>query len=393
MKEVFICEGLRTATGKFGGSLSKIQSPIMGGVLLKALVEKAKLPTDSVDEVICGIHFQAGIKANGARQVAIYGGLPVSTPAFTPNKNCGTALKAINLAAQSIQVGDNGLVIAGGTETMSAIPYVLSDARFGYRMGNGEIKDSMMYDGLIDPFCNYHMGITAENLATKYNISREEQDEFALASHMKAAKAWADGKYKDDIMPYTIKTRKSETVFDTDETFDSELTKEKLGAMRPAFKKDGSVTSGNSSPINDGAALVVMANREKMNEYSLKPMAKYIASSSAAVDPSIMGYGPIPAVAKLLKKTGLKKEDIGLWELNEAFASQALTCTNELGLNPDLVNVNGGAIALGHAVGCTGSRISITLIQEMRRRGVKYGIASLCIGGGQGIATLYELCD
>lgn len=394
MNEVVIVSGARTATGKFGGTLSKTPAPELGGIALKEAIKRSGIDGDTIDEVIIGTHFQAGIKANSARQAAIYAGLPVGIPAFTPNKNCGTGLKAINLAAQSIQVGDNEIVAAGGCETMSKIPYLLGNARFGYKMGHGEFLDGMLYDGLIDPFVNYHMGITAENVAEKCGITREMQDEFALRSHTLAAKAWEEGKFDEDIVPVTIPQRKGDPiVFDKDETFRENAKIEDYTRLRPAFKAGGTVTAGNASGINDAAAVVMMMSGNKAKELGIKPLAKYVASASAGVDPSIMGYAPVYAVQKLLKKVNLKKEDIGLYELNEAFAAQAVACVKDLGLDPDIVNVNGGAIALGHPVGCTGARLAITLINEMRRRGERYGIVSLCIGGGQGIATLFELCE
>lgn len=394
MKEVVIVSGARTATGKFGGTLSNIPAPELGGIALKEAVKRSGIDGSTIDEVIIGTHFQAGIKANSARQAAIYAGLPVEIPAFTPNKNCGTGLKAINLAAQSIQVGDNEIVAAGGCETMNKIPYLLSNARFGYKMGPGELLDGMIYDGLVDPFVNYHMGITAENVAEKCGITREMQDEFALRSHTLAAKAWAEGKFDADIVSVTIPQRKGDPiVFNKDETYRENAKFEDYSRLRPAFKAGGTVTAGNASGINDGAAVVMMMSGDKAKELDLQPLAKYVASASAGVEPAIMGYAPVYAVQKLLNKVGLKKEDIGLFELNEAFAAQAVACVKDLGLNPDIVNVNGGAIALGHPVGCTGARLAITLIGEMRRRGVKYGIVSLCIGGGQGIATLFELCE
>lgn len=394
MNEVVIVSGARTATGRFGGTLSGIPAPELGAIALKEALKRSGIPGSMIDEVIIGTHFQAGIKANSARQAAVYAGLPVEIPAFTPNKNCGTGLKAITLAAQSIQVGDNEIVAAGGCETMSKIPYLLGNARYGYKMGNGELLDGMLYDGLVDPFMNYHMGITAENVAEKCGITREMQDMFALRSHSLAAGAWKAGKFDEDIVPVSVSQKKGEPIsFERDETFRENVSMEDFKKLKPAFKAGGTVTAGNASGINDGAAVVMMTSGNKARELGLQPLAKYVASASAGVDPSIMGYAPVYAVRKLLNKTGLKKEDIGLFELNEAFAAQAVACVKDLELDSDLVNVNGGAIALGHPVGCTGARLTITLISEMRRRGVKYGIVSLCIGGGQGIAVLYELCE
>ena len=391
IREVVVLSGARTATGKFGKSLSGIDAPKLGAMALREAINRSKLKDENIDEVIIGTHFQAGIKANSARQCAIYAGMPQETPAFTPNKNCATALKAICLAAQSIMVGDNDVVAAGGCECMSRIPYVLNDARFGYRMGHGELRDSMLYDGLVDPFCNYHMGITAENVAEKYGITREMQDRWAVRSHNLAQQAWESGKFSEDIVPVKIKVKKEEVVFDKDETYIENASYENFAKMKPVFKEDGTVTVANASPINDAAAVLVLANADVGRELGIEPLAKYITSASAATDPAYMGYTPVYAVQKLLKKTGLKKDDIGIWEINEAFASQAVACVRDLDINPDLVNVNGGAIALGHPVGATGARLSLTLIQEMRRRGVRYGVVTLCIGGGQAMATLFEV--
>lgn len=391
IREVVVLSGSRTATGKFGKSLSGIDAPKLGAIALREAINRSKLADENIDEVIIGTHFQAGIKANSARQCAIYAGMPQETPAFTPNKNCATALKAICLAAQSIMVGDNDVVAAGGCECMSRIPYVLSDARFGYRMGPGELRDSMLYDGLVDPFCNYHMGITAENVAEKYGITREMQDRWAVRSHNLAQQAWESGKFTEDIVPVSIKVKKEEVIFDKDETYIENAAYENFAKMKPVFKEGGTVTVANASPINDAAAILVLASADVAKERGIEPLAKYITSVSAATDPAYMGYTPVYAIQKLLKKTGLKKDDIGLWEINEAFASQAVACVRDLEINPDLVNVNGGAIALGHPVGATGARLSLTLIQEMRRRGVHYGVVSLCIGGGQAMATLFEV--
>lgn len=391
IREVVVLSGSRTATGKFGKSLSGIDAPKLGAIALREAISRSKLADENIDEVIIGTHFQAGIKANSARQCAIYAGMPQETPAFTPNKNCATALKAICLAAQSIMVGDNDVVAAGGCECMSRIPYVLSDARFGYRMGPGELRDSMLYDGLVDPFCNYHMGITAENVAEKYGITREMQDRWAVRSHNLAQQAWESGKFTEDIVPVSIKVKKEEVIFDKDETYIENAAYENFAKMKPVFKEGGTVTVANASPINDAAAVLVLASADVAKERGIEPLAKYITSVSAATDPAYMGYTPVYAIQKLLKKTGLKKDDIGLWEINEAFASQAVACVRDLEINPDLVNVNGGAIALGHPVGATGARLSLTLIQEMRRRGVHYGVVSLCIGGGQAMATLFEV--
>lgn len=386
--------GARTATGKFGQSLAGIPAPELGAAALNAAIKKARIAPEDIDEVIIGTHFQAGTRSNPARQAAIYAGLPDSTPAFTPNKNCATALKAINLAAQSIMLGDNVIVAAGGCEAMSRIPYLLAKARFGYRMGTGELLDGMLYDGLVDPFENYHMGLTAENVAEKYNISREAQDEFALRSHLLAEKAWNTGKYDSDIVPVEVKVKKKNVTFSKDETYMENTVLETFQAAKPYFKPEGgTVTSLNSSPLNDGACVLILADETTARERSIPPLARYVTSAAAALSPAYMGYAPVLSVQKLLKKTSLKIEDIGLWEVNEAFAAQSVAVCRDLGLNMDFVNVNGGSIALGHPVGSTGARLSLTLIGEMRRRGVKYGIVTLCIGGGQGLSTLYELCE
>ncbi|MDK2823413.1 MAG: acetyl-CoA C-acetyltransferase [Clostridia bacterium] len=392
MREVVIVSGARTPTGNFGGTLSSMQAPELGAIVVKEALKRANITGEMVDEVIIGTHFQAGIKANSARQAAIYAGIPVDVPAWTPNKNCGTGLKAINVAAQAIMVGDADIIVAGGCETMSEIPYLLKKARFGYRMGPGELLDGMLYDGLVDPFCNYHMGITAENVAEKCGITREQQDQFAYQSHIKASKASKEGLFKEQIVPVTVTNKKETIEFSEDESIRHDISLEKLAKLRPVFKKDGTVTAGNSSSINDGAAAVVMMSKEKAEELGLKPRLKIVAQASAALDPSIMGYAPVLAISKLLNKASLTKDDIDLFEINEAFAAQAVACVQDLKLDPKKVNVNGGAIALGHPVGCTGARLMVTMMYELERRQAKRGVISLCIGGGQGIATLVERC-
>jgi acetyl-CoA C-acetyltransferase len=393
LHEAVFVSGARTPTGSFGGTLSSIDAPRLGAVVVKEALKRAGIAGSQVDEVIIGTHFQAGIKANSARQAAIYAGLPVEVPAWTPNKNCATALKAVNLAAQMVMLGDADVVVAGGCETMSAIPYLIHKHRFGARMGNEQLLDSMMYDGLIDPFMSYHMGITAENVAEKCGISRERQDAFALASHRKAADAQRLGKFEQEIVPVEVKQRKETVLFRSDETIRADLTLDQLSKMKPAFKADGTVTAGNASGINDGAAAVVIMSRDKAEQLGKTPLAVFRGCAAAGVDPSIMGYAPVPAIRKLLAKTGLTTEDVDLYELNEAFAAQAAACVQDLKLDPDKVNVNGGAIALGHPVGCTGARLVVTLMHEMARRKARYGIVSLCIGGGQGLATLIERCQ
>ena len=395
LKPAVIVSAARTPTGNFGKTLSTIECPKLGAIAIREALKRSKIPPQRVDEVIFGVHFQQGIKANAARQAAVFAGLPYEVPAFTPNKNCGTALKAISLGAQSIMVGDNDVVIAGGAESMSRVPYILKDARFGYRMGPGQIYDGMLYDGLVDCFMDYHMGITAENVAKKHHISRERQDEFAVRSHNLAQAAWDKGLYDGDIVPVEIPQKKGEPIqFTVDETFRRDVKLEDFSKLKPVFLTDGTgtVTVANASPINDAAAAVVMTSEEYAKNEGIAPLARYVTTAIAAYDPALMGYTPVFAVQKLLKKTGLTLNEIGLIELNEAFAAQALACIDDLGLDIDKVNVNGGAIALGHPVGATGARLTMTLIHEMRRRGVQYGIVTLCIGGGQGIATLFENC-
>lgn len=392
IREAVVVSGVRTPTGTFGGALSEIDAPLLGAVVVREALSRAGLGGGQVDEVIIGTHFQAGIRANSARQAAIGAGLPVEVPSWTPNKNCGTGLKAVNLAAQMVMLGEADIVVAGGCETMSRIPYLIEKHRFGARMGNGQLLDSLMYDGLIDPFMDYHMGVTAENVAAKCGITRQMQDEFALDSHRKAAAARKAGKFRGETVAVEVKQRKGTILFAEDETIREDLTMEQLAKMKPAFQAGGTVTAGNASGINDGAAAVVIMSRAKARELGIKPLVALRAFAAAGVDPAIMGYGPVPAVCKLLAKAGLKKEDIDLYELNEAFAAQAAACVRELGLDPQRVNVNGGAIALGHPVGCTGARLLVTLMHELARREARYGVISLCIGGGQGIATLVERC-
>lgn len=387
-----VVSGARTATGKFGGSLSGINCPELGAIAAKEALKRAGITGDMVDEVIFGTHFQAGIGANSARQVALGAGCPVEVPAWTVNKNCGTGLKAINITAQQIMLGEGEIFISGGCDTMSRVPYLVQGHRFGVKMGPDTIQDGMLYDGLVDPFMHYHMGITAENVAKKCGITREEMDQFALESHQKAEAAIKAGKFKDDIVPVEIKTRKGVQIFDEDETVRFGAKYEDFAKLKPCFLTDGTgtVTAGNASGCNDEGVAVVMMSDVKAKELGLKPMCAIKAFASAGVHPSIMGYAPVYAVQKLLKKTGLTIDDIDLWELNEAFAAQSLGCIKDLGLPKEKVNVNGGAIALGHPVGATGARLVITIARELERRNARYGIVTLCIGGGQGIATLVE---
>jgi acetyl-CoA C-acetyltransferase len=390
--EAVIVSAVRTAIGSFNGSLKNIPAPELGAAAIKEALKQAGVQPDHVDEVIMGNVLQAGLGQNPARQAAMKAGLPESASSMTINKVCGSGLKAVHLAAQAIIAGDAEIVVAGGMENMSQAPYLLKNARDGFKMGDQKLVDSMISDGLWCAFNDYHMGVTAENLCSKYEIGRSEQDEFAAASQEKAARAIEEGKFKDEIVPIHIPQRKGDPiVFDTDEYPKKGTTAEKLGGLRPAFKKDGSVTAGNASGINDGAAALVVMSRDKAEELGLKPLVVIKGNASAGVDPSIMGIGPVTAVKKALEKSGLTMEQLELIEANEAFAAQSLAVDRELNFNKDILNVNGGAIALGHPIGASGARILVTLIHEMKRRNAKAGLATLCIGGGQGVATVVEL--
>lgn len=391
MKEVVIVSAVRTAIGSFGGTLKDITPADLGAIVIKDALEKIKLAPERVDEVLMGCVLQAGHGQGVARQAWIKNGYPVETPCTAINMICGSGLKAVSMAVQSIKSGDNDIVIAGGTENMSMAPYLLKSARWGQRMGNGELYDVMVNDGLWDAFNNYHMGITAENIAEKWEITRAEQDEFAYNSQRKAANARAEGRFRDEITPVIIPQRKGEPVcFDQDE-YIKETTVEKLGALKPAFKRqDGTVTAGNASGINDGASCVVVMSKEKADELGLKPLCTIAAHASAGVDPSIMGIGPVPASKRALAKAGITVSELDLIEANEAFAAQALAVAKELGLDSERVNVNGGAIALGHPIGASGNRIFVSLIHELIKRDGKYGLATLCIGGGMGEAIVIK---
>ncbi|MEH7345398.1 acetyl-CoA C-acetyltransferase [Bacillus sp. JJ1532] len=390
--EVVIVSAVRTAIGSFNGSLKDVPAPELGAIAIKGALEKAGIKPEQVDEVILGNVLQAGLGQNPARQAALKAGLPESVSAMTINKVCGSGLKAVHLATQAILAGDADIVIAGGVENMSQAPYILKNARNGFKMGNQQLLDTMVSDGLTCAFNDYHMGITAENLCDNYGLSREEQDEFAAASQVKAVKAIEEGKFKDEIVPVEIPQRKGDPiVFDTDEYPKKGTTVEKLAALRPAFKKDGSVTAGNASGINDGAAVLIVMSREKADELGVQPLVVIKGNASAGVDPSIMGIGPVNAVKKALEKAAVSMEELELIEANEAFAAQSLAVDRELQFNKDILNVNGGAIALGHPIGASGARILVTLIHEMIKRQSKKGLATLCIGGGQGVATVVEL--
>ncbi|MGD7007897.1 acetyl-CoA C-acetyltransferase [Metabacillus sp. 84] len=393
-KEIVIVSAVRTAVGSFGGALKGVSAPELGGIVIKEALEKAGVSAEHVDEVIMGNVLQAGLGQNPARQAAMKAGLPDNIPSMTINKVCGSGLKAVHLAFQAIASGEADVIVAGGMENMSQAPFLVKGARDGFRMGDQKLIDSMTSDGLTCVFNDYHMGVTAENLADQYEISREEQDQFAADSQMKAVRAVKEGTFKGEIVPVTIPQRKGDpVVFDTDEYPREGTTAEGLGKLRPAFRKDGSVTAGNASGINDGAAAVVVMSREKAEELGLKPLMRILGNGNAGVDPSIMGIGPVKAIKKALDRAGEELSGIELIEANEAFAAQTLAVDKELHFNKEILNVNGGAIALGHPIGASGTRILVTLIHEMKRRGAKKGLAALCIGGGQGIATVVENLD
>lgn len=392
MREVVIASAVRTAIGKFGGSLLPLSAPELGAIVIKEALKRANVPGEKVDEVIFGNVLQAGLGQNPARQASIKAGLPIEVPAFTVNKVCGSGLKCVELAAQSILAGDNDIVVAGGMESMSNAPFVTSGkARWGLRMGDSKLVDVMIKDGLWDAFNNYHMGITSENVAEKFGVTREDQDEVSARSQQRAIAAIKSGAFKDEIVPVTIKTKKGETVFDTDEFPREGTTTEILAKLRPAFKQGGTVTAGNASGLNDGAAALVIMNAEKAQELGIKPMAKILSYASAGVDPAIMGIGPIPASRKALSKAGLEVKDLDLIEANEAFAAQFVEVGRELNFDPDKVNVNGGAIALGHPIGASGARILVTLLYALKNRDKKLGLATLCIGGGMGTSAVVEM--
>ena len=392
MREVVIASAVRTAIGKFGGSLLPLSAPELGAIVIKEALKRANVPGEKVDEVIFGNVLQAGLGQNPARQASIKAGLPIEVPAFTVNKVCGSGLKCVELAAQSILAGDNDIVVAGGMESMSNAPFVTSGkARWGLRMGDSKLVDVMIKDGLWDAFNNYHMGITSENVAEKFGVTREDQDEVSARSQQRAIAAIKSGAFKDEIVPVTIKTKKGETVFDTDEFPREGTSTEILAKLRPAFKQGGTVTAGNASGLNDGAAALVIMSAEKAQELGIKPMAKILSYASAGVDPAIMGIGPIPASRKALSKAGLEVKDLDLIEANEAFAAQFVEVGRELNFDPDKVNVNGGAIALGHPIGASGARILVTLLYALKNRDKKLGLATLCIGGGMGTSAVVDM--
>ena len=389
-QDIVIVAAARTAIGKFGGTLAKTPASELGAAVLQDLLRRAKLTGDQIGEVILGQVLTAGVGQNPARQAVIKAGLPQAVPAMTINKVCGSGLKAVMLAAQAIRDGDSEIVIAGGQESMSLSPHVLPGSRDGQRMGDWKMVDTMINDGLWDVYNQYHMGVTAENVAKKFGISRQEQDEFAAASQNKAEAAQQAGRFKDEIVPIEIPSKKGAVVFDTDEFIKPGVTVESLAALRPAFAKDGTVTAGNASGINDGAAAVVMMSARRAEQLGLQPLARIKAYASAGVDPAFMGLGPVPATRLCLKKAGWSHQEVDLMEINEAFAAQAIGVNREIGWDTGKINVNGGAIAIGHPIGASGCRILVTLLHEMIRRDAKKGLASLCIGGGMGVALAME---
>lgn len=391
MTEVVIVSAVRTPIGAFQGALKDISAPTLGSIVIKEALNRVQLDTSAVDEVIMGNVLAAGSGQNPARQASIQAGLPYTVPAMTINKVCGSGLKAVHLAAQAIIAGDAEVVVAGGFENMSQAPYIMRNAREGFRMGDQKIIDTLIQDGLWCAFNDYHMGVTAENLCDQYEISRQEQDEFAARSQARASEAISANKFAEEIVPVEIPQRKGEPVlFTQDEYVKHGTTTEKLNGLRPAFKKDGSVTAGNASGINDGAAAVVVMSKQRAFELGLTPLATIVANASAGVDPSVMGIGPVTAVKKALSKANVTLDEMDLIEANEAFAAQAIAVDRELAFNHDKLNVNGGAIALGHPIGASGTRILVTLLHEMQKRDVKLGLATLCIGGGQGVATIVQ---
>ncbi len=391
--DVVIISGCRTAVGKFQGSLSDLSAPQLGAVVVREAVKRAGLNSDQVDECIMGNVLPAGLGQNPARQAAIFAGLSPATGAMTINKVCGSGLKAVALAAQAIQTGNSSIVVAGGMESMTNAPYLLPQARKGYRLGNGKVIDSMVHDGLWDIYNDYHMGVTGENVAEKYGITREEQDEFAVSSHRKAIAAWKECRFKSQIAAVEIPAKKkgeAPVLFEKDESPREDTSIETLRSLKPAFKKDGTVTAGNAPGVNDGAAAVVVTSAQRAKEMGAQPIVRIVAQATSGIEPKWVMMAPVDAVRKIWEKTGWKKDEVDLYELNEAFSVQALAVMRELGLDPNKVNVNGGAVAIGHPIGASGARVLVTLIYEMTRRNAKRGIAALCLGGGNAVAMAVE---
>ena len=393
MKDIYVVNCCRTAVGSFGGSLKDTPAPTLGSIVVKEALRRANVKPEQVDEVMFGCVLTAGLGQNVARQVSLNAGIPIEVPAYTVGMVCGSGMKSVIEGARAIATGDADIIVAGGTENMSAAPYTMPAARWGARMGQTKLIDTMQVDGLLDVYNNYLMGVTAENVCDQWNITREAMDEFSYTSQMKAAKAQAEGKFDDEIVPVPVKVKKEMVEFKQDEFPRSSTTMESLGKLKAAFKPDGRVTAGNSSGINDGAAAIVLASGEAVAKYDLKPMAKLLGWGQGGVDPKIMGTGPIPATRNALQKTGLTIDDMDLIEANEAFAAQSIAVAKDLKFDMAKVNVNGGAIAIGHPVGASGARIIVTLLHELQKcDGAKKGLATLCIGGGMGVATIYEKC-
>ncbi len=390
-KKIVLAGAVRTAVGKMGGTLADVPAATLGSIVIKEALNRAKISPDQVDEVLMGCVIQAGLGQNVARQASVKAGVPESVPALTLNNVCGSGLKAINMAAALIEAGEADIIVAGGMENMSAAPYALEKARYGYRMNDGKVVDLMVKDALWDAFNNYHMGITAENVAEKYGITREMQDEFAAYSQQKCEKAQAEGKFAEEIVPVPVKVKKDIVMFDKDEGPRAGVTVDGIAKLKPAFKADGTVTAANASGINDGAAAIVVMSEEKAKELGVVPMATWVAGQSAGLDPAIMGVGPAFSTKKIMEKTGLTVDDMDLIEANEAFAAQSLAVAKLLNFDMSKVNVNGGAIAIGHPVGASGCRILVSLLYEMQRRNSKYGLATLCVGGGMGVSSIVKM--
>ena len=389
-RKVVLAGACRTPIGTMGGALSGIPAPDLATIVIKEALNRAGVKPEMVDEVYMGCVIQAGIGQNPARQAAVHAGIPVEAPATTINVLCGSGLHCVNLAAKLIACGDADIIVAGGMESMSRAPYLLQQGRFGYRMNNAQVEDSMIRDALTDAFGQYHMGITAENICDQWGLTRQQLDEFAAWSQNKAEKAIAEGKFKDEIVPVEVKMKKKTVIVDTDEGPRAGVTAESISGLRPAFKKDGMVTAANSSGINDAAAAIIVMSEEKAKELGVTPMATWVAGELAGCDPSIMGIGPVPATRKVMEKAGYTIDDFDLIEANEAFAAQSVAVGHDLGFDMSKLNVNGGAIALGHPVGCSGTRILVTLLHEMQKRDAKKGLATLCVGGGMGAAAIVE---
>lgn len=394
MREVYVISSCRTAVGSFGGSLKDVPAPELGSIVIKEALSRANVKPENVDEVMFGCVLTAGLGQNVARQATLKAGIPQEVPAYTVGMVCGSGLKSVIEGSRAIMCGDADIIVAGGTENMSAAPYSIPAARWGARMNNNKIIDTMVNDGLTDAFYGYHMGITAENICDQWGITREELDEFAFNSQRKAAAARDSGRFADEIVPVPVKVKKQVVEFKTDEFIKGDVSLEKMGTLKPAFKPDGGrVTAANASGINDGAAAIILASGEAVEKYGLKPLFKVVSCGQGGVDPQIMGTGPIPASRQAMEKAGLTIGDIDLIEANEAFAAQSIAVARDLGFDMEKVNVNGGAIAIGHPVGCSGARITVTLLHEMMKRpDAKRGLATLCIGGGMGVAAIFEKC-